>query len=692
MATTATAAAAAAGGGRAPNKPKHTRNSTWGGAAVPFYPTTTTNTNTSSNNNNNNHCHYHYQQQHGKRSTLQNYQSNTNTNTNTKQQQRAGSATGNGTHKVASSAGIMLSNSSSATTHENHNHYYNHNNNKQQQLGFAMERFLTTRQSSGADHAGDDAAALQLHHHHHDAADNNPAKQSSLQSSNNHNHNDNDKGAPLSPGGMIVNSSNMGVSSRSIEFEAMSSSDDGGSDVSELLASEMVLRDDIIDDNELDHNDGGATALEHNHVAATATAAAAGRIGESSGVVPSASIGAAGMDAYSTETWNMENVGASRRARAGSRDSRQRQRQHHHSSNYQSLSSGSGSGLNINVMNQRSMQQHHDQQQEENYQFDPPNMMIEGFDYDKNRPSVDSSYQHGSEFMTYSVKTHSYEDVEYADRFSSNYGSTEPREKGIDDNTESLPFVSKGDKVYESERRNQSSRNRRSSIDDVFSSVRSVSTADIEADMNESEHYLMSNFLQRAFPERLVALFITLIIEIPVLFMITGGSDRLCKLIGRHRYQLLMAFLPLASAISGNCGLQGSSLTTRAISHSHVTKKTYMKWLRTEVEAAFCLGLVMGVVIGFGAYIASDFDVEFGVTIGIGQFVSILTAGFTGTVAPLLFSFIFHRDSGKWSGPLETAIQDIMGSFAMVILSYYLILWLGPREVESWDTCGVDGQ
>lgn len=226
----------------------------------------------------------------------------------------------------------------------------------------------------------------------------------------------------------------------------------------------------------------------------------------------------------------------------------------------------------------------------------------------------------------------------------------------------------------------------------------------------------MSSFFQRAFPERLVALLITLVIEIPVLFMITGGSDRLCKVIGRHRYQLLMAFLPLASAISGNCGLQGSSLTTRAISHSHVTKKTYMKWLRSEVEASCCLGVVMGFVIGISAYFASNFDAAFGVTIGIGQFVSILTAGFTGTVAPLLFSFIFHRDSGKWSGevsssnchmhfdsfshegltifcndsgPLETAIQDIMGSFAMIILSYYLILWLGPREVESWDTCGV---
>lgn len=39
------------------------------------------------------------------------------------------------------------------------------------------------------------------------------------------------------------------------------------------------------------------------------------------------------------------------------------------------------------------------------------------------------------------------------------------------------------------------------------------------------------------------------------------------ELVGPERYTLLMGFLPLTSAISGNVGLQASSLTTRAISH-----------------------------------------------------------------------------------------------------------------------------
>jgi len=57
-----------------------------------------------------------------------------------------------------------------------------------------------------------------------------------------------------------------------------------------------------------------------------------------------------------------------------------------------------------------------------------------------------------------------------------------------------------------------------------------------------------------AFPERFFTLMGTLILEIPVLLIISGGSDKLCALIGQNRYQLLMAFLPLSSAVSGNCG------------------------------------------------------------------------------------------------------------------------------------------
>lgn len=190
-----------------------------------------------------------------------------------------------------------------------------------------------------------------------------------------------------------------------------------------------------------------------------------------------------------------------------------------------------------------------------------------------------------------------------------------------------------------------------------------------------------------AAPERFFALTVTLILEIPVLLMVSGGSEQLCNLIGRSRYHLLIGFLPLTSAISGNVGLQCSTLTTRAISHCHVTSTQYLKWFINEVTASSYLGLGMGIVMGTMAFIAST-DFAFAITIMTAQLISIVTAGITGTFAPLLFSFIFKRDSGKWGGPLETAIQDIVGSFAMVVVSYHILKFLGPGPVDPSDACG----
>jgi len=225
-------------------------------------------------------------------------------------------------------------------------------------------------------------------------------------------------------------------------------------------------------------------------------------------------------------------------------------------------------------------------------------------------------------------------------------------------------------------------------VSSLFSTVRSVATEHFEGEIGDSEKYILSSAFAKAFPERFAALIVTLIVEIPVLLIISGGSNQLCGMIGRSRYQLLMAFLPLSSAISGNCGLQASTLATRAVSHNQVRRDNYAAWLLSEMQVATYLGFGISTIISLLAYHSSFYDWPFAVTIFVANFVSVVTAGFTGTLAPLIFTFIFKRDSGKWGGPLETAIQDIVGSFCMVVLSYRLLVWLGPNEISADDVCG----
>merc|ERR1712007_204888 len=99
-------------------------------------------------------------------------------------------------------------------------------------------------------------------------------------------------------------------------------------------------------------------------------------------------------------------------------------------------------------------------------------------------------------------------------------------------------------------------------------------------------------------------------------------------------------------AISGNVGLQASTLTTRAISTGHCTRENLLKWLRTELGAAVVLAFGCGLAVFLLAFIWTAFDdsnqadVGFAITVGLAQVFSITVAGITGTLAPVLFSFV----------------------------------------------------
>jgi len=68
-------------------------------------------------------------------------------------------------------------------------------------------------------------------------------------------------------------------------------------------------------------------------------------------------------------------------------------------------------------------------------------------------------------------------------------------------------------------------------------------------------------------------------------------------------------------------------------------------------------------------------DVGFAITVGFAQVFSIFVGGVTGTLGPAFFSFVCKRDAGKWAGPLETAVQDIAGTFAVVYIAQWVLIF-----------------
>lgn len=137
---------------------------------------------------------------------------------------------------------------------------------------------------------------------------------------------------------------------------------------------------------------------------------------------------------------------------------------------------------------------------------------------------------------------------------------------------------------------------------------------------------------------------------------------------------LLASFMPVISAISGNVGLQAAAIVVRGLDTGHVQLAGWWRQLRKELATAFLLAIVCGVVLGAVGAVWSR-HLSFGIVIGGAMLCSMLTAGFMGSVIPMLSKRIGF-DPATTAGPFETAFQDVIGFAVFLWLASLLIQWL----------------
>ena len=132
--------------------------------------------------------------------------------------------------------------------------------------------------------------------------------------------------------------------------------------------------------------------------------------------------------------------------------------------------------------------------------------------------------------------------------------------------------------------------------------------------------------------------------------------------------------MPVISAVSGNVGLQAAAIVVRGLDTGHVSIARWGDQVRKELETALIMALICGGLLGaVGAIWAGH--VPFGLVIGIAMTCSMLTAGFMGTVVPMLSKRIGF-DPATTAGPFETAFQDVIGFAVFLWLASLLLHWL----------------
>jgi magnesium transporter len=137
---------------------------------------------------------------------------------------------------------------------------------------------------------------------------------------------------------------------------------------------------------------------------------------------------------------------------------------------------------------------------------------------------------------------------------------------------------------------------------------------------------------------------------------------------------LLASFMPVISAISGNVGLQAAAIVVRGLDTGHVSLQRWGQQVGKELQTALLMALTCGLVLGTVGAVWSQ-RVPFGIVIGVALTCSMLTAGFMGTVIPMLSKRIGF-DPATTAGPFETAFQDVVGFAVFLWLASLLLEWL----------------
>jgi magnesium transporter len=137
----------------------------------------------------------------------------------------------------------------------------------------------------------------------------------------------------------------------------------------------------------------------------------------------------------------------------------------------------------------------------------------------------------------------------------------------------------------------------------------------------------------------------------------------------------VLFFVPLVTGMSGNIGIQSSTVLVRSIALGHLTsgkrREAMFKELLLGLFNACFFGVLCGVLIyllNFAGLSASPLYI--GIIVGAGLFGACLSGAMLGVLSPFLFSRI-GVDPAVASGPIVTAMNDFLS------MSIYFLIAIG---------------
>lgn len=138
----------------------------------------------------------------------------------------------------------------------------------------------------------------------------------------------------------------------------------------------------------------------------------------------------------------------------------------------------------------------------------------------------------------------------------------------------------------------------------------------------------------------------------------------------------LSSFVPLIMGMSGNVGLQCSTILVRGMASGELSAGAKNEAIAKELAIGIMVGVSFGLLSGLviyvlnvlGAYHAIADPFAVGATIACGVFAACLTATTLGAFSPFFFAR-FRIDPAVASGPIVTAFNDVLSTLIFFLVA-----------------------
>jgi magnesium transporter len=144
----------------------------------------------------------------------------------------------------------------------------------------------------------------------------------------------------------------------------------------------------------------------------------------------------------------------------------------------------------------------------------------------------------------------------------------------------------------------------------------------------------------------------------------------------RSWFTFVALFVPLIAGMSGNVGIQCSTILVRGMSTGELSYGSRREAVLSELSIGLLIGVTFGLICGLFVYLLNLLDIHYtgiepialGTIVSLGLLGACLMATLLGTLSPFFFAK-FRIDPAVASGPIVTAFNDVLSTLMYIFIA-----------------------